>query len=376
MIFAAFAGFASNHNGERREREGRSCLHYRYTPAHIDLNVQENISLAPYTTLEVGGPARFFVAAESENDVQAAFDLARSNGLPVFVLGGGSNIVVSDNGFNGIVVHITLKGVAIDGGVVTAAAGENWDSLVERCVSENLAGIECLSGIPGTVGGTPVQNVGAYGQEVSETIVSVRCYDRINGSIVELSNADCGFRYRSSIFNSDKRDRFAVLSVTYSLERNGSPKIVYKDLIEFFAGRSPSLRETRDAVLTIRRSKSMVIDEQDENRRSAGSFFKNPVISKGKYLEISAGHGSDVPHFQAAKGLVKVPAAWLIENGGFHKGYGRGNVGISTNHTLAIVNRGGATAAEIIGLKNEIQSAVSVKFGIDLIPEPIFVGEF
>lgn len=339
------------------------------------MNVQENIPLAPLTTLEVGGPARYFVQAETEDDVVEAFEYARSNGLDVFVLGGGSNILVSDKGFDGLVIRIGLTGMSVEGGVVTAAAGENWDSLVDRCVGKNLAGVECLSGIPGTVGGTPVQNVGAYGQEVSETVVSVRCFDRTINDIVELSNADCRFDYRTSVFNTAERERYIVLSVNYRLEPNGAAKIVYKDLIEHFAGRRPTLAETREAVLSIRRSKSMVIDENDENRRSAGSFFKNPIVGQAKFDEISFAFGGKVPHFPASDGSVKIPAAWLIEHAGFHKGYAKGNVGISTRHTLAIVNRGGATAAEIVNLKNEIQKAVAKKFGIDLAPEPIFVGD-
>jgi UDP-N-acetylmuramate dehydrogenase len=338
------------------------------------LNIRENVILASLTTLEVGGPARYFVRCETEKDVVDAFDLAHAKNVPVFVLGGGSNIVVSDRGFDGLVVQIAFHGIWIERGSVIAAAGENWDSLVARCVEKNLAGIECLSGIPGTVGGTPVQNVGAYGQEVSESIVSVRCFDRTANSIVELSNADCGFAYRTSIFNTTERDRYVVLSVTYSLTENVSPKIVYKDLIEHFAGRKPTLAETRDAVRSIRRSKSMVIETDDENRRSVGSFFKNPVVDPAKFEQIAGHSHSPVPHFPAGEDKVKIPAAWLIENAGFYKGYKHGNAGISTRHTLAIVNCGGATATEVIDLKDEIRHVVYEKFGIDLVPEPIFVG--
>jgi UDP-N-acetylmuramate dehydrogenase len=340
------------------------------------LIIQENISLAPLTTLEVGGPARYFVGAQTENDVIEAFEFAISKDLPVFVLGGGSNVVISDKGFDGLVIQIDLRGISIDGETVTIAAGENWDALVAHCVRKNLAGVECLSGIPGTVGGTPIQNVGAYGQEVSETLLSVRCYDRANNFVVELSNGDCGFGYRTSIFNTIDRDRFVVLSVTYRLRSKGQPKISYKDLLDHFVGREPSLAEVREAVLAIRRSKSMAIDPRDENRRSAGSFFKNPMVDKAKYDEIAEGFAMAVPYFPASDGLLKIPAAWLIERSGFHKGYEVGKVGISTNHTLAIVNRGGASAADIILLKTRIQNAVLEKFGIDLTPEPIFIGEF
>lgn len=300
----------------------------------------------------------------------AAFEYARDDNIEVFVLGGGSNILVSDAGFDGLVVQISLKGVSLDGGRITAQAGEDWDALVQFCVQERLAGFECLSGIPGFVGGTPVQNVGAYGQEVSETIVSVRCFDRRDFRIVELSNAECGFSYRRSIFNTTERDRYVVLSVEYALAEGGEPKIVYKDLIEHFSGKSPTLRETREAVLEIRRGKSMVIDTNDPNSRSAGSFFKNPIVAKNAADEIAP----SAPRFRVDEDNVKIPAAWLIENAGFCKGYRKGNAGISENHSLALVNFDGAKAAEILALKDEIQAAVREKFGITLEPEPIFIG--
>jgi UDP-N-acetylmuramate dehydrogenase len=340
------------------------------------LNILENISLAQMTTLEVGGPACYFATARSESDILEAFQFARSNDLPVFILGGGTNVLISDNGFAGLVIQIALKGVSVDGETVVAAAGEDWDALVARCIERQLAGIECLSGIPGTVGGTPVQNVGAYGQEVSETIASVRCYDRVTNKFLEISNEACQFTYRTSIFNSSERNRYVVLSVAYSLKKNGDAKIVYKDLIGRFGSRGPSLSETREAVLAIRRSKSMVIDENDPNRRSAGSFFKNPIVAKARFDEIAASHTGAVPSFPASDGYVKIPAAWLIENSGFRKGYQMGKAGLSTNHTLAVINRGGANASDIVKLKNVIRSAVSDKFRINLETEPIFVGDF
>jgi UDP-N-acetylmuramate dehydrogenase len=231
-----------------------------------------------------------------------------------------------------------------------------------------------LSGIPGSVGGTPVQNVGAYGQEVSESIVSVRCFDRPSGEIVELSNEACGFTYRTSIFNSIERDRYVVLAVTYRLAANGEPKIAYKDVKDFLAGRQPTLRETREAILQIRRAKSMVIDEGDPNSLSAGSFFKNPIVPNEKYEEIAAVFDAAVPKFEVDATSVKIPAAWLIEHSGFQKGYRLGNSGISTRHTLAIINCGGASASEIVTLKETIQVGVERNFGIVLQPEPVFVG--
>jgi len=330
------------------------------------------------TTLKIGGPARYFVRAVTETDVFEAFEFVKAKSIDIFVLGGGSNILVSDSGFDGLVLQIALAGRqrqdVDEVAVVTAQAGEDWDGLVQFCVAERLAGLECLSGIPGLVGGTPVQNVGAYGQEVSESILSVRCFDRSSSQIVELENADCGFAYRTSIFNTKDLDRYVVLAVTYRLRQNGEPKIVYKDLVDFFSGRQPTLQETREAVLTIRRAKSMVIDPTDPNSQSAGSFFKNPIVSKEKYEEIAAEINGAVPKFPADAENVKIPAAWLIENSGFHKGYRLGNAGISTRHTLAIINCGGATAAEVLALKDAVQDRVEDKFGIVLRPEPVLIG--
>ncbi|CAN5571294.1 UDP-N-acetylmuramate dehydrogenase [soil metagenome] len=387
-------------------------------------NLQTDVPLAPFTTLKIGGPTRFFVKAETERHVIEAFEFAKENKLELFVLGGGSNILVSDQGFDGLVLQIAIKGIlseppSVAGGLtrlmepsidetnclqppapaggsdtlhtylVTAAAGEDWDDFVRYCVDRNLAGVECLSGIPGFVGGTPVQNVGAYGQEVSETIESVRCLDRSTGETVHLSNAECEFTYRTSLFNTLMRDRFIVLSVTYALTQGGEPKIVYKDLVDYFAEnmaaerrqdasvppKGVTLSEAREAVLEIRASKSMVIDACDPNSRSAGSFFKNPIVNKEKLAEIGKKLGiGSVPHFTMDEKNVKIPAAWLIEQSGFYKGFILGNAAISTNHSLAIINRGGASAAEILALKDLIQGEVGTKFGIELRPEPLFVG--
>jgi UDP-N-acetylmuramate dehydrogenase len=361
--------------------------------SHSKIQILENIPLAPFTTLKIGGPARFFVQAGTEEQVVEAFEHAAAKSLDLFVLGGGSNILVSDSGFYGLVLQVALKGVAVEEQPprprnaatpplkerelikITAQAGEDWDNFVEFCVSNDLVGVECLSGIPGFIGGTPVQNVGAYGQEVSETIVSVRCFDRQSKTIVDLANSDCGFSYRKSIFNSTHRESYIVLAVTYELKKGGEPKIAYKDIREYFAGRTPTLRETRDAVVQIRRAKSMVIDEHDPNSRSAGSFFKNPIVPFEKLGEISTNQDIEkVPHFPVGDSSVKIPAAWLIERSGFQKGFRLGNAAISTNHSLALVNLGSASAAEIIALKDMIQSAVEEKFGISLQPEPIFVG--
>jgi UDP-N-acetylmuramate dehydrogenase len=347
------------------------------------LKIRENVPLAPLTTLQIGGAARFFVSAKNETEVVEAIRFAQANSLEIFVLGGGSNVLISDTGFDGLVLQIALKGISAfqEAGetvYVTAQAGEDWDGFVRFCVEKNLAGIECLSGIPGFVGGTPVQNVGAYGQEVSETIVSVRAFDRKNNQIIELTNARCGFAYRTSVFNTTEKNRYIVLVVTYALKYNGAPKIVYRDLQNFFGDKKPDLAETRAAVLKIRAAKSMVIDAGDANSRSAGSFFKNPIVDNGKFSKVAEKAKAlgieEVPHFSVDAASVKIPAAWLIEKSGFHKGFRLGNAGLSTRHTLAIINAGGANAADILNLKDAIQSKVKENFDLTLMPEPIFVG--
>lgn len=347
-------------------------------------DLRENVPLAPLTTLNVGGNARYFVRPETEEELLKAFEFARSNGFDIFVLGGGSNILISDEGIDALVIHIGIKGVSDAGTnaaglrLITAGAGEDWDEFVNYCVANDLAGVECLSGIPGFVGGTPIQNVGAYGQDVSETIVSVRCLDRTSGEIIELSNAECVFSYRKSIFNTTHRNRFIVVSVTFALVPSGEPAVKYRDLKEVFRDGRPTLREVRDAVISIRRSKSMVIDAADPNSRSVGSFFKNPEISGAEFTELKLAavkKGLGEPqHFAVSEGIVKVPAAWLIENAGFEKGYRIGRAGISANHALAIINAGGASAGDILALKETIQQGVEDAFGVRLLPEPVFVG--
>jgi UDP-N-acetylmuramate dehydrogenase len=350
--------------------------------------IQENVPLLPLTTLRIGGPARFFAEARDEEEMLAAFLFAEQKSIPLFILGGGSNALVADEGFPGLVVHLALKGVTWrdegDNVVVTARAGEDWDGLVSQCVERDLAGIECLSGIPGSVGATPVQNVGAYGQEVSETITAVRAFDRLAIEFTELSNDQCQFSYRASLFNTTARDRYVVTAVSYALKPHGEPAIRYPDLKNFFSNVStgPSLGLTREAVRGIRAQKAMLITPDDPDCRSAGSFFKNPIITSGAFARIKEivrerqliGVAEEVPNFPAGDGKLKVPAAWLIERAGFHKGYNRGAVGISSKHTLAIVNRGGATAREVIGLMKEIQERVAERFGVPLAPEPVFVG--
>lgn len=342
--------------------------------------IQENIPLAPLTTFKVGGPARYFIEATTEDDVTSAVTHAAERHWPLFVLGGGSNLVIADEGWPGLVLKIAIPGIAQHDDVFQVGAGHDWDSFVLYAVRQSYAGIECLSGIPGTVGGTPIQNVGAYGQEVAETIFSVRVLEVATGQIFELNNDQCGFAYRSSIFNTTHQGLYIVLQVAYRLVQNGTAKIEYADLKKYFAGvaGTPSLLQVRDAVRAVRESKAMLLTEGDEDGRSAGSFFKNPVVSATEADRIEA-HAREIapkeamPHFQSDDGLVKLSAAWLVEHAGIHKGYGRGAVGISRKHALAIVNRGGATAREIVALKNEIQQRVLDAWGIHLHPEPVFV---
>jgi UDP-N-acetylmuramate dehydrogenase len=346
------------------------------------VQIRENIPLAPYTTFNVGGPARYFVEAKSEAEVLEGIRFSRERQMSLFVLGGGSNLVVSDNGWPGLVLKIGIKGIdsSDENGktIFTAGAGEDWDALVARAVHENCAGIECLSGIPGTVGGTPVQNVGAYGQEVAETITAVRVIEIANGKIREMSNADCGFSYRTSIFNSSEKGRYIVTRVSYALVPGGSPRIEYADLKRYFASdASPSLGALREAVRTVRAAKAMLISADDPDSRSAGSFFKNPIVSVAEYDRISGlplCKESKPPRYPAADGQVKISAAWLVEHAGFPRGYTFGRVGISNKHSLAIVNRGGAKGADILELKNRVQEGVTKAFGVQLHPEPVFVG--
>ena len=351
--------------------------------------IRENVRLAPYTTLRMGGIARYFADIDQADQLREALQFAEQRSLPVFVLGGGSNVLIADNGFSGVVIHIVNKGITFhkpkkDAALVTVAAGEDWDKFVQQCVARDWAGVECLSGIPGLVGGTPIQNVGAYGQEVSETIVTVRAFDRHSNCVVEMTNEDCQFSYRASVFNTTERDRYIVLSVTYQLKPHGEPALRYADLQKHFAThkRSPTLQEVRNAVIAIRASKGMVIVPNDPNSQSAGSFFKNPIVTVEKFAEVATAArqqkllnaNEQIPSFAVSAEQVKIPAAWLIEKAGFSKGYEQGRVGISSKHTLALINRSNATAAELLALVERIQSQVQERFGIALMPEPVWVG--
>ena len=342
----------------------------------------ENVPLAPRCTMGVGGFARFFIEASDEATVAAAVRWAASRGMPVRILGGGSNVVVADDGVDGLVVKIGLRGVSsreISGAVeVTAAAGEPWDSFVERAVAQGWTGLECLSGIPGLVGATPIQNVGAYGQEVSQTVTAVRVLDRRSGEIATLAAADCGFGYRSSRFKGSAADRYVVLTVTYRLMRDGAPTVRYPDLERDLKARGltrPSLSDVRKSVLAIRRSKSMVLDPADPNCRSCGSFFLNPIVDAATLARVErAVSDAAMPRWPDAGGRVKLSAAWLIERAGFRRGEGPGPVTLSTRHSLAIVCREAARAADVAAFAREIKARVEERFGVRLDPEPVLWG--
>ena len=341
--------------------------------------------LADHTTLRLGGPARRFVRAGTEKDLIEAVRAADSGGEPVLILGGGSNLVVADEGFDGTVIQVATTGVRHDAGLVTAAAGEDWDAVVARTIAAGLAGLECLSGIPGRVGATPIQNVGASGQEVADTITAVRTYDRVTGQTSIIPNERCGFGYRTSVFKRDDAGRHVVLSVTFRLAvQPVSMPVRYAELagaLGVAPGDRAASARVRSAVIELRRGKGMVIDAADPDTRSVGSFFVNPVLDGAALAAVEAaarakcGDETRVPRFAAGDGLVKVPAAWLIERAGFGKGYSPGDgARISSKHTLALVNSGSATTAGLMALAREIRDGVRDVFGVSLAPEPVLVG--
>jgi UDP-N-acetylmuramate dehydrogenase len=338
------------------------------------------VALAPLTTLELGGTARFFLDVGDRVELDEALRWARAESLPVTVLGGGSNVVVADSGLEGVVLRLGLSGYSVErrGGMarVTVAAGEPWDLVVARTVDDGLAGLECLSGIPGRTGATPIQNVGAYGAEVSEVVTEVHVLDRRDLVERRLDGEGCAFRYRGSRFRSEP-DRYVVLSVSFLLRCDGRGRVRYPELASMLAGASaPEPARVREAVLELRRSKSMVLDPEDPNRRSVGSFFLNPVLTRGDLDALSRrlGGSLEVPRFELEDGRFKVPAAWLVEHAGYRRGTRTGRVGVSSRHSLALVHHGGGTAAELVSLAAEIRRGVRRLTGIDLMPEPTFVG--
>jgi UDP-N-acetylmuramate dehydrogenase len=335
--------------------------------------------LRDHTTLRLGGPARSWSRATTEADLLDAVRRADEAGEPLLVLAGGSNLVVADDGFAGTVVEVATSGIRADhegddptcgGVVVTVAAGESWDAVVATAVERGWVGLEALSGIPGSVGATPIQNVGAYGQEVSQTLASVRVWDRKLRGLRTFAAADCGFGYRTSRFKADP-GRHMVLEVTFQLRQGelGAP-VAYAELARALGvepGARAPVAEVREAVLGLRRAKGMVLDPADHDTWSAGSFFTNPVVAADALPE-------GAPAWAQADGLVKTSAAWLIEHAGFGKGYGDGPARLSTKHTLALTNRGDATTADLLALAREIRDGVEKRFAIRLVNEPVLVG--
>ncbi len=334
------------------------------------------------TTLGVGGPAKYFVEIKTEAELVEAVAWARTASLPVFVLGGGSNLLVADSGFDGVVLKMAISAPVMFEEVAefvqcNVAAGVDWDVCVLAACERGLSGVECLAGIPGLVGGTPVQNVGAYGQEVAETIVAVRALDLETMEFVALSAAQCGFGYRKSIFNTTERGRYIVTQVTFRFAPQRSLELKYAELQRHFEGNAPTPMEVYHAVREIRHRKGMLLVEGDADCRSAGSFFKNPVVTEAVFaavVEISRVAAPAVPHWTASEGQVKLAAAWLVEQAGFHKEFAMGRAGISSRHTLALVNRGGATAGEIVALRDAVQRSVEERFGVRMEQEPVGLG--
>jgi len=349
---------------------------------HFEEMLREDVALAPMTTIGIGGRARHFAEITTTEALAAGAQWARARGEALFVIGGGSNIIVSDRGFDGLVLRLSIRGVehSVNAGgvVISAGAGEEWEPLVENCVKRGWAGFECLSGIPGRVGATPIQNVGAYGQETRDTMISLEAFDLVEDKVVNITAEECDFGYRTSRFKNRDRGRFVITRVSYRLSPDGAPTIRYPELERYLemSGGARTVTDVRAAVLALRRRKAMVIDPLDSDSRSVGSFFVNPTVSVQEFEAVKsrAGIVSDMPAFPVGENEIKLSAGWLIERSGIERGHILGNVGISTKHALAIVNRGGGSASEVIKLKELIQKRVLDRFGIRLKPEPVFVG--
>jgi UDP-N-acetylmuramate dehydrogenase len=344
------------------------------------MHVRTGVPLAPLTTLALGGPAARMVDIDREKDVVDAVRDADARGQPLFVLGRGSNVVVADEGFPGLVMRMATRGIDVktepERVVVDVAAGEDWDELVARAVDEGWCGVECMSGIPGLVGATPIQNVGAYGQEVQETIARVRAYDRDAGAFVEMAPLDCRFAYRSSVFKRD--ERWIVTGVRFVFGLGHEGVVRYAELARALAlpaaaGRAPA-RLVRQTVIALRRDKGMVLDPSDPESRSVGSFFVNPIVDASVLADVTTRAGTAPPSFDAGSGRYKIAAAWLVERAGFVKGWGQGRVGVSRKHALALVHRGGGTTSDLLAMARSIRDSVRARFGIELEPEPVLVG--
>jgi UDP-N-acetylmuramate dehydrogenase len=352
----------------------------------MSLSIKQTIPLAPLTTIHLGGNAKEYIACESDEDIVAALSYAKEKNMRAHVLGGGSNTIFSDNGFDGLVIHIQTKGITTtnegDSVLLAARAGEDWDNVVQYAISRNLTGIECLSGIPGSCGGTPFQNVGAYGQEVAQTIAFVDAIDRTTQKPVRFTNEECAFNYRTSRFKEGDRDKYVITSVSFRLIPNGTPAIRYGELHDALGDSiepgSEGLARIRTTVLGLRKKKSMLVDPADPNSISCGSFFTNPILPATQLAEIQKNTSEEIPSYEAGTdkegiALVKLSAAWLVEHAGFTKGTIQGNVGISQNHSLAVINKGGTTE-ELLSFAKEIQSTVQEKFNITLALEPLVIA--
>jgi len=352
----------------------------------LSFTIREFVPLAPLTTLGLGGPARFFVEAQAREDLTAALRWATERALPTFILAGGSNLVVGDPGFDGLVVQLESAGQTwtdtATGFTVEVQAGAAWDGVVAESVRRGVAGIECLSGIPGHTGAAPVQNIGAYGHEVAEVIRRVEVLDRPSLEVTTMNATACGFSYRDSVFKREP-NRFVILSVTMEFVRDASPTIRYGELAAALSSQpKPSPAQVRETVLALRRKKSMVFDPEDENRRSAGSFFTNPIVDARVANDVAAqaiaggivATAGQIPRFPMPDGRVKLAAGWLIERSGISKGFRMGPVGISTRHALALVHHGGGTTTELLQLALHVRRTVRDRFGVTLTPEPVFLG--
>jgi UDP-N-acetylmuramate dehydrogenase len=355
------------------------------------VQIEQNIPLAPFTTLHIGGPARYFAQATKESDLLEAVSFVREEHLPLFILGGGSNLVVPDEGYPGLVLQVAIQeSLIIDGPKdefppnrftrYLVPAGVGWDQFVDQACAAGLSGVECLAGIPGLIGGSPVQNIGAYGQEVSQTIFAVHAFDLGTLKPRQIPASECGFAYRTSIFNSKHRDRYVITRVAFDFSLDASPRLTYPDLKQHFDGHSnPTPTEIAAAVRQIRATKGMYLDPAapSPDHRSAGSFFKNPIVpptALGPIAHTLAIPEAEIPHWPTPSGEVKLPAAWLIEQAGFPKGFNLGPVGISSRHTLALINRTGtATCADLLALRDLIITEVAARFHITLEQEPVFL---
>lgn len=350
------------------------------------LHIEKNVPLAQFTTIDIGGPARLYVRVAEVDELREALMYAAAQECDVLVLGGGSNVLICDDGFDGLVIHLDLRGITVESidefAMVRVAAGEPWDAFVAMTTSQNWAGAECLSGIPGSTGATPIQNVGAYGQEVSDTIARVEVLDRTSGLVTTLTNEECAFSYRSSIFKTSALGKYVVTAVTFRLRVGGEATIHYPELRNELAEAQIDVHEldrVRDTVIAIRKKKGMVIDAADPDSRSDGSFFMNPVLSSSEFAAFEArararvGANARIPAFPSGD-ATKLSAAWLIEQAGFHKGLVHRNVGLSSKHTLAVINRGGGTATEVVELVDKIREGVREAFAVELHPEPNFIG--